>query len=306
MFSLTHGKPIAKTASPKPLILSIVDPDNEPKMKTPSKKKRKPKKRCCKHHHEDCYYDEYCCDDCPNVFDSSESEALGSSEDSEDLGNSEVIGVTFKTEKKLTPLPDLTGRFVSYIAGPSGSGKSTVASEMAQQFKNVFPNKPVYIFSRTDSRKDPAFAKLKPIQVTIDESLIENPIDITEEISENGCLMIFDDCGTINNDKLRKEIEKLISDAMEVGRKLDCNLIITNHLILPNDKKFARTVMNELTVLTVFPKCGSAQQIKYALKTYWGLNNKQIDDILAIKSRWLQISKSYPQYILWENGAKIL
>jgi ABC-type polar amino acid transport system ATPase subunit len=206
----------------------------------------------------------------------------------------------------MIPIPDLDNRFVEYIAGPSGSGKSTIASEIATEFKKKNPSKPIYIFSRTEAEKDPAFTKLKPYQIEIDESLLDDPVDITQEITEGGCLMIFDDCGTIHNDKLRKEVEKIMADAMEVGRKLNCNIIITNHLVIPNEKKFARTVLNEMNMLTVFPKSGSSQQIKYALKTYYGLNNNQIEKILKLPSRWVRISKTCPQYVLYQGGAFIL
>ncbi len=296
MFSLTHGRPIAKTAKPKPIILSIVDTDLEPSVKHSQKSNKK--KQCCKYCDSEECEEEPCCDSC-HVYYESNSE----SESDEDTS---VIGTTYSSgSKKLIPLPDLTQRFIEYIAGPSGSGKSTIAAELAVQFKNINPDKPIYIFSRTDVKKDPAFAQLKPIQIAVDESLIEDPIDVTEEFTE-GCLIIFDDCTTIYNDKVRKELEKMMADAMEVGRKLNCNMIITSHLVIPNEKKLARTILNELNMLTFFPKSGSAQQIKYALKTYWGLANKQIDTILAIKSRWIRISKTYPQYVLHDSGAYVL
>jgi hypothetical protein len=326
MFSLTEGRPIAKTDKPKPIILSIVDPDTvKIRKQQKSKKVTKPKK-CCKWHDKMCRK-EPCCKKCDmwefeeelNSENYSEEEDItedsSSSYEEREIeyikgpsGSGMKVGImtTFNSKKKLHPIPDLETRFIEYVAGPSGSGKSTIASELAMQFKNVYPNKPIYIFSRTDCRKDPAFAMLKPIQIAVDESLIDDPIDITQEISETGCLIIFDDCQTIHNDKIKKEVDKLMVDAMEVGRKLNCNMIITNHLVIPNEKKLARTIMNEMNMLTVFPKSGSAQQIKYTLETYWGMNNKQIKDILAINSRWLRISKNYPQYVLWDNGAKIL
>ena len=131
-----------------------------------------------------------------------------------------------------------------------------MAGNLAMEFKKVYPKRKIYIFCRSDVRKDPAYAQLKPIQISIDESLIESPIDITQDITEEGCLLIFDDCNTIHDDKLRKEIEKLINDALECGRKLNCNIIITNHLLIPNEKKFARTVMNESSMTTMFKSGG--------------------------------------------------
>jgi len=242
-----------------------------------------------------------------SIIDPDSPEACGSSEYSSERSQSEEDLLTeVEFNDKLTPLPDFTNRFVEYIAGPSGSGKSTIAAGLAFQFRKMYPKNKIYIFSRTDAKDDPAYAKLRPIQIQMDESLIEDPIDLAEEITEEGCLIIFDDCNTLHNDKIRKEVEKLMADGMEVGRKLNCNMIITSHLVIPNEKKFARTVMNELQMLTVFPKSGSSQQIRYALKQYFGLDNKQIDKILKLKSRWVRISKSFPQYVLYDHGGYIL
>lgn len=329
MFSLTDGRIIAKTDTRQPIVLSIVDPDQVKQQgagrKQPLKKKKKVikkkkpqykgcggKRPCCRYCHRDYCQEEPCCDNCGIFYDivqssSSEEDTSEESEDGGQIGHISTIGREYIPRTgKLIPLPNFQERFVEYISGPSGSGKSTVASQLAQQFKIMYPGKPIYIFSRTDAKKDPAFLKLRPIQIDIDETMIDNPIDITKEVTEGGCLMIFDDCNTIHNDKVKKEIDKLMSDAMEVGRKLDCNIIITNHLVIPNEKKFARTMLNEMNMLTIFPKSGSSQQIKYALKTYYGLNNKQIDKILESPGRWVRISKTYPQYVLNEHGAYIL
>jgi len=218
----------------------------------------------------------------------------------EDLGKYFAID-----DGKLIPLPKIDERSVDYIAGPSGSGKTTYASTLATAFKRIYPEKDFFIFSRTDCRNDPAFSKIKPIQITINESLFENPIDITKELNQ-GCLVLFDDCNTIQDDKQKKAIDKLMADIMEVGRKLKIWIIITNHLVIPNEKKIARTIMNEMQSLTVFPKSGSSQQIKYCLKQYYGLSNKQIEGILNLPSRWVTILKNYPMCVLCEKGAFIL
>jgi hypothetical protein len=164
-----------------------------------------------------------------------------------------------------------------------------------------------YLFSRTDYKTDPVFAnfKLKPIQITIDESLLKNPIDITKELT-GGSIVFFDDCNTIPNDKLKKNIDKLMADIMEVGRKIDITIIITNHLVIPSEQKFARTILNEIQSFTFFPKSGAAAQVSYALKKYFGMMNKQIERILRINSRWITISKKYPMYVMYDKGCFIL
>ncbi|HLX52498.1 MAG TPA: hypothetical protein VKR58_01060 [Aquella sp.] len=247
---------------------------------------------CCKKCSKKCVKKQ-CCGGCNMCYEND-------SDSEEDIGNEIEIN-----DGKLEPLIDVNQRSVNYIAGPSGSGKSTYASNIIKNYKKIFPEKELFIFSRTDSQNDPALVNLGGYQISIDQSLLTDPIDITKELS-GGSILLFDDCNTVQDDKLKKAIDKLMADIMEIGRKLDITIIITNHLVIPNEKKIARTIMNEMQCLTVFPKSGSSQQIRYALKQYFGLNNKQIDQILQIPSRWITIHKTYPQTIIYENGAFIL
>ena len=204
-------------------------------------------------------------------------------DDTEDSDDIKDKGMRIK-HGTFTPVLKQHERTVAYIAGPSGSGKTTAAISLIRDYLNKYPDELFFLFSRTDYKNDPAFKGLHPKQVTIDESLIQDPIDVTEEL-EGGSIILFDDCNTIQNDKLKHIVDKLMADIMEVGRKLDATIIITNHLVIPNEKKIARTIMNELQTLTVFPKSGSSQQIRYALKNYFGLNNKQVDEIVTLPSK---------------------
>lgn len=204
----------------------------------------------------------------------------------------------------IIPLPKIEERGVYYVAGPSGSGKSTYASNLTKIFKKINKNSDLFIFSRTDAKNDPAFNGIKYYQIEINESIIDNPIDITE-LTPN-CFILFDDCNTITNDSYKKAVDKLMMDILEIGRKLNISICITNHLVIPNERKIARTIMNEMQSLTVFPKSGSSQQIRYCLKTYFGFDNKQIDYILKIDSRWITINKNYPMNVLYEHGVFII
>jgi len=97
-----------------------------------------------------------------------------------------------------------------------------------------------------------------------------------------------------------------MADIMEVGRKLDITIVITNHLVIPNENKLARTIMNEIQSLTFFPQAGSNAQVEYALKKYFGLGKNQLNKIFDIKSRWVTVSKKYPMYVMYERGCFIL
>lgn len=201
---------------------------------------------------------------------------------------------------KFLPIPPAKGRSVVYIAAPSGAGKTTFAAEYIKAYLAIFPEKDFFIFSRTDAKDDKAFRGMKYSQVKIDKSLIEDPIDITKELT-NGCIILFDDVNTILDDKIKKEVDKLMADIMEVGRKLNISIVITNHLVIPNEKKIARTILNECQSLTVFPKSGSVQQIRYCLKNYFGYDDKQIKEFLKEDTRWIMFFKSYPQIVLTER-----
>lgn len=206
----------------------------------------------------------------------------------------------------LVPLPNMEGRHVNYTAGPSGSGKSTYASGQMDKFRKINPNGQIYIFSRLDS--DPAFDNKfnpKPIRMKIDTSLITNPIDITKQI-KGPALVVFDDVDTIMDEKLKKAVMKLENDILEIGRHNNVSIICCSHLINGNDKKFARTIMNEAHTLTVFPSSGSTYQITYCLKNYFGLDKNQIKTILSLPSRWVTIYKGYPQCCVSEKGAYVL
>lgn len=208
------------------------------------------------------------------------------------------------TKGKVIPIPNISERGVYYVAGPSGSGKSTYAANLAKIFKKLNSDSDLFIFSRTDSKNDPALDGINFYQISIDESIIEHPIDITE--LTNNCFILFDDCNTIQNDEYKKAVDKLMMDILEVGRKLNISICITNHLIIPNERKIGRTILNEVHSLTVFPKSGSSQQIRYTLKTYFGLDNKQIDYILKINSRWVTINRHYPMTVIYEKGVFII
>jgi len=288
MLSLTSGcgRPIAEVKGGKDAkkILSVIDPDKSD--------------NCCALCSPKCNrakVEERCCDKCKSCC--KKKEAPKPKE--ETIGQSYVCD----TDGRLSIIPNIKEREITYIAGPSGSGKSTIASKYVEMFKELFPDRDFFLFSRLD--KDPALDRLKPMRIMIDENLLRDPIDIQTELSK-GAILVFDDCSTIQNPALKRYIDGLMSDIMEIGRKLNIWLVITNHLVIPNEKKMARTIMNEMHSMTVFPKSGSAQQIRYALKTYFGLTNKQIDEIIKMPSRWITVYKSYPQYVLYDKGSFIL
>jgi GTPase SAR1 family protein len=241
------------------------------------------KKKCCKNRNDDCKYSE-CCENC--TYDKMDSENMI-------LNNSNI-----------TPLPNKEIREVTYIAGPSGVGKSTLASEYIKEYKKMYPTNEIIIFSRKPN--DKVLDKLQPLRFIIDESIVTDPIDVlNEEEFKKGCLVLFDDCNTFQNDKIKKAVSKLMNDILEIGRSYNIYCIITSHLLNQNEKKDSRTIWNEAHNVVIFPKGGNRYGIEYALKNYCGFDKKIIAEIFKLNSRWCLICKQFPNYILHQNGCFI-
>lgn len=211
--------------------------------------------------------------------------------------------------EKFEPVLDSDGRSITYICGASGSGKSTLARSMIDKFHILFPNSPIYMFSRLT--KDPAFDDLESKQILtripINNELVQNPVDIIKDI-EQWSMVIFDDIDTIADKKQLTALNNIKSQILEIGRHKNIYLIVTSHLINSGDRNATRTMMNEMSSLVIFPRGGgSAYQQRYALKNYLGMNNKHIDEILDTSdSRWVLISKNYPQYVLTEKQCYVI
>lgn len=200
-----------------------------------------------------------------------------------------------KPGQKFIPIPNPNlERTITYIFGPSGSGKSYMTAMLVKQFRKLNPNSEVYLFSKLTDDKVLDEQQVKRIDIN---TLKDEPIDVAE-IPE-GSLCIMDDCDCIEDKKVNEEIQKLQNSILQVGRHHKISLIITSHL--GSDYKRSRVVLSEMHSCVVYPSSGSFQQIKYILQHYMGMDNKQIQRIKGLKSRWALISRNYPIYVLSEN-----
>ena len=149
--------------------------------------------------------------------------------------------------------------------------------------------------------EDEVLDKFNPTRIQINEELLENPIQ-PEELQNS--LVIFDDIDTIPDKKLNEAVRSLRDDLLETGRSYNIYMCNTSHQLM--NYKHTRTLLNESTAVTFFPKSGSSYHIKRFLKEYCGLEKKQIQKILELPSRWVTINKVYPCFILYEKGAFLL
>jgi hypothetical protein len=199
----------------------------------------------------------------------------------------------------LIPLPNKKIIEKIYISAPSGAGKSVWAGRWVKEYKKMFKDRDVYLFSSV--REDEALDKYDPIRVPLNRELLENPI-APEEIEDS--LTVFDDIDTIRTPMVKTFIKGFIDWLLEQGRHHKIRMLITSHLL--SDYKHTRRVLNEATAVVVFPRAGSGTyQIKQFLKTYCGFDKVQTKKFINLKSRWVAIYRSYPAYVIHSKGVYI-
>jgi hypothetical protein len=279
MLSVSKGLPIAK----------IIGGAHNGEFVHIHTEERKPKQICCKRHNKRCLK-RGCCEYCPFYYE----EDNGSEED--DIGKEVKIN-----DGIIEQIPNLETRECCYYAGPSGAGKSTLMAKYAKKYIKLFPDKEVYLFSNKD--KDPVFDEIKPpiIRFPVNESLIDNPIDVNKELKQGG-LIIFDDCNTFTDKKLKKAISGLMNQILEIGRSLGIYCLISSHLINQANREDNKTIFNEAHTVTLFCKTGNKYSRDYALQKYLGFGKKEINKIVNLPSRWVTIGKNYPEYVIHEKG----
>lgn len=221
-------------------------------------------------------------------------------------------------DTKLTPqlkYPDGKSISAVLIAGPQGSGKSYLTANLIESYLKNNAENVCWYFSSTVLDDDPAYDSIDRMVQVITNS--EDPnykgkifdLDFSSNNQNGGFfkfgdIFIFDDCSTIRNEEIRNQVFKYMETILETGRKLGFTSVITSHLINPNDKKFGRILLNEMTDLVIFPKSGAVKQIRYTLDNYFGFTKKEIEKILNTSSRWVWLHKCAPQYILEEHSIR--
>jgi len=180
---------------------------------------------------------------------------------------------------------------ISFITGASGAGKSYFTLQFINEYLKKHKNNPVYLFSALD--EDETLDGDKRIKrIIIDADIANENIDDFEN-----SLCIFDDVDILEK-KIKEALYFLLNKFLQVGRHKNINVIFTSHL--PSDNRNTRIILNEANCITYNPN-GSNHSIKYLLKTYCGLSDKQIKNIKSKKTRMATIYRNFPQFIMTEN-----
>jgi len=222
----------------------------------------------------------------------------------------EVLYVNFKNDAfqeleldgdmKFYPLPDLSSaRTICYVAGKSGSGKSTYCASWLREYKKIFPDNPIYLFSEVDH--DDILDAVGVHRIKINSSLVTNPINL-EECADS--VIMFDDVDDISNKKVRDAVFNLMDKGLQMGRHHNISMLVTYHLI--TNGKETRKILNESHYITIFPSAGKVKGLKYFLSEYLELDKKQRTKLRKLPSRWVTIRNCAPMCILSEHNAYML
>lgn len=233
---------------------------------------------------------------------------------------------------KFIPLPNINNeRCIWSLYGASGSGKSYLAGLIIREYKKIYPDNKIYIFSRVNS--DMAYDSIDDIiRVDIDEDLINNKKELLNNF-EN-CLCVFDDIDVLPSIEMQKEIKnytkknneeefketsrlknitvnlatemiKLRDDILETGRHKNISAVCMSHQILNYGKTSKMRLESHYEI--IYPNSGGSYWIKSYMSKYLGIDKKMQEKILKMPSRWVLIStKTFPMYVLSENQCFLL
>ena len=197
-------------------------------------------------------------------------------------------------EGKFQYIPDKNrDRDTIFITGAAGSGKSYFAGKYLQEYRKVFKDAPIYIFS--EGKEDSALDNIKGTKrIPLDDDLLQNPIQWQD--FEGPCCVVFDDIDALKGPMFKYTYD-LRDKCLKNARKNKVSVVSTSHLATGAD---LRAVLNESNVIVFFMQ-NYNRALKYLIDNYIGINKQGVRALKQRRSRWTAFIKSYPNVILQEQ-----
>jgi hypothetical protein len=198
------------------------------------------------------------------------------------------------------------------LASASGCGKSTWICSYIHEFYHMFPNAPKAILFTLQDSLDPAFDPIKDklVLVTLDDDIIEEPIDLNELSifdkhtgTYKPSLIIMDDVESAPS-KLQKCIDTLRNVIACNLRKKRVYLIYSSTQVPIKNGSF-RDFLGNTTGLVIWPKFPPLN-IKYLLESHYGINKEVWKIIRDKRDRWVMLRRvDAPLFIITDTTAYI-
>jgi hypothetical protein len=168
-------------------------------------------------------------------------------------------------------------------------------------------DKPIYIFSSVDFDDvlDIPFENniIRVLDEIEPDELVQDPLTIDD--FEEGSVLVFDDILKLTNPKTRIMVFCLLESMLEIARHANLTIITTSHIL--SNYRQTRTIINEATSLTVFPKfAGGLHHIRQYLEKV-GMDKIQIKKFLSMSktSRFVTLYRINPMFVLSSKHAYI-
>lgn len=203
-----------------------------------------------------------------------------------------------------TPYQDMkrgNTRQILYISGSSGSGKSYYTASYLREYTKMFPKNPIYIFSSLTEDKTIDECK-NTVRIKFDDESFFNS-DYKIENFKNS-LVLYDDTEMIADKFISTKLKNLQDLILTTGRHQSVFCIITSHVCHARER--TKLILIESSSITLFLDTMGARNLEYALKSGFGFNKKQIDDIRKYNSRWVTVLRTAPITIMHEKGISVL
>jgi hypothetical protein len=183
---------------------------------------------------------------------------------------------------------------IIYVVGASGAGKSFWASKYIDCYLKIFSGAKFYLFSNLE--KDEIIDKLNPLRLILDESIFENPLQISD--IEKGSIILFDSADCFTNKKIQNAVDIFRDQLLEKNKNMNISIIITSHMI-GKDK----LILTNTSALILFPHRNNLCEYSSTLTKYFGYSKSQINHLsnISSSSRWLSIINVYPRCIIIEK-----
>jgi hypothetical protein len=185
-----------------------------------------------------------------------------------------------------------------YVSGLSGSGKSYFISQFLKHNKVKQEGAGMFLFSPVQD--DKAMKSIRNlIHLDLDELEAEmKGKEFEIEDIPPGSIVIFDDIESYGKNVAKKYMG-LRDILLERGRHRDISTICVSHNCCNGHA--TKVSIREAQYWCLFPKF-NARDTKMILKTYGGFEKTEIDEIMALKTRWCFIRKSIPKYAVAEHS----
>lgn len=204
-----------------------------------------------------------------------------------------------KHNEKIVLIPRKTlERDVRFISGKSGSGKSYETSKFIEQYRQMYPNNDIYLFSLVQD--DPSI-KAKYIKRIDLNKLLDAELKL-EDFKNS--LVVYDDVDCVKDRELKNKLNRIADQIMQMGRHHKISLCFLSHISCNRNE--TRMILNECTHITVFPKFMNNNNLKYLMYNYVGLTKDQLTEMLKDNARAITYIAGYPPVIVSENKAYVL